>query len=52
MQETLNPDYGQKENQELKKDIHRMELRLEDLRKRQESVITEMERAIFKRETI
>lgn len=33
MQETLNPEVGQKELQELKKEIHRMELRLEDLRK-------------------
>ena len=33
MQETLNPEVGQNELQELKKEIHRMELRLEDLRK-------------------
>lgn len=33
MQVTLDPDVGQNELQELKKEIHRMELRLEDLRK-------------------
>jgi len=52
MQETLDPNYGQKEIQELKKEIHRMELRLDDIRKKQENVILEMERAVFKRETI
>lgn len=52
MQETLDPNYGQKEIQELKKEIHRMELRLEDIRKKQEKVIIEMERAVYKRETI
>lgn len=34
MQETLDPNYGQKEIQELKKEIHRMELRLDDIRKK------------------
>lgn len=29
-----------------------MELRLDDIRKKQENVILEMERAVFKRETI
>lgn len=52
MQEHLDPNYGQKEIQELKKEIHRMELRLDDIRKKQEKVIIEMERAVFKRETI
>ena len=33
MQVTLDPDVGQNELQELKKEIHRMELSLEDLRK-------------------
>ena len=49
MQETLNPNYGQKELEELKKEIHRMELRLDDIRKKQENVIVEMERAVYKR---
>lgn len=34
MQEALDPNVGQSELQDLKKEIHRMELRLEDLRKK------------------
>jgi len=34
MQEALDPNVGQSELLELKKEIHRMELRLEDLRKK------------------
>lgn len=52
MQDALDPNVGQSELQELKKEIHRMELRLEDLRKKQEQLINEMERAVYKRETI
>lgn len=33
MQDALDPTVGQSEIQELKKEIHRMQLRLEDLRK-------------------
>lgn len=33
MQETLNPNVGQKELEDLKKDIHRMELKLDEIRK-------------------
>jgi chromosome segregation ATPase len=36
----------------MKKEIHRMELRYEQLRKKQEEMIKDMERAVFKRETI
>ena len=36
----------------MKKEIHRMELRYEQLRKRQEEMIKDMERSVFKRETI
>lgn len=52
MQKTIDPNVGQKEMQEMKKEIHRMELKLEDLRKNQEKLILEMERAVSKRETI
>jgi len=52
IQEALDPEFGQSEIKELQKEIHRMELRLEDLRKRQEQTIQEMERAVHKRETI
>jgi len=34
MQEHLDPEYGQKEILELKKEIHRMDLRLDDIRKK------------------
>ncbi len=36
----------------MKKEIHRMELRYEQLRKKQEQMIKDMERAVFKREAI
>ena len=52
MQETLDPNVGQGEISTLKREIHRMELRLEDLRKKQEAIIADMERAVDKRETI
>ena len=52
MQERLDPNNGQKEIQELRKEIHRMELRLDDISKKQENVIMEMQRAVFTRETV
>lgn len=52
MQETLDPTIGQKEIVAMKKEIHRMELRYEVLRKKQEDYIKEMEQCVFKRETI
>lgn len=52
IQNALDPDVGQTEIKSLQKDIHRMELRLDELRKRQEQTIQEMERAVYKRETI
>ncbi|KAM3134913.1 hypothetical protein pb186bvf_012913 [Paramecium bursaria] len=52
MQDALDPNVGQSELQELKKEIHRMELRRDDQKKQQEKLINEMERAVFKRETI
>jgi len=36
MQMTIDPNVGQKEMEDMKKEIHRMELKLENLRKRQE----------------
>merc|ERR1712066_1106899 len=36
----------------MKKEIHRMELRLDQLKRRQEQIIMEMERAIHKRDAI
>lgn len=52
MLEALDPTVGQSEIKELKKQIHIMELQLDDIRKQQEQIINEMERAVYKRETI
>lgn len=52
MQDALDPNIGQTEIVAMKKEIHRMELRYEQLRKKQEQMIKDMERAVFKRETI
>lgn len=52
MQEALDPTIGQTEIVAMRKEIHRMELRYDVLRMRQEELIKDMERAVFKRETI
>ena len=52
MQDHLDPTIGQTEIVAMKKEIHRMELRYEQLRKKQEEMIKDMERSVFKRETI
>lgn len=52
MQEALDPNVGQADAAAMKKEIHRMELRLEQLKRRQESMIVEMERAVHKRDAI
>ena len=52
MQDALDPNIGQSEIVAMKKEIHRMELRYEQLRKKQEQMIKDMERAVFKREVI
>eukprot|EP00929_Paragymnodinium_shiwhaense_P122657 TRINITY_DN955_c0_g2_i1.p1 TRINITY_DN955_c0_g2~~TRINITY_DN955_c0_g2_i1.p1 ORF type:complete len:884 (-),score=369.37 TRINITY_DN955_c0_g2_i1:259-2910(-) len=52
MQEALDPNVGQADASAMKKEIHRMELRLSQLKRRQETMITEMERAIHKRDAI
>ena len=49
MQEALNPNIGQKELEDLKKEVHRRELNIDDIRKEQEKIILEMERSVFKR---
>merc|ERR1712151_1239616 len=51
-QEALDPNVGQADSSAMKKEIHRMELRLEQLKRRQEQMIIEMERAIHKRDAI
>jgi chromosome segregation ATPase len=52
MQDHLDPTIGQTEIVAMRKEIHRMELRYETLRRKQEDMIKDMERAVFKRETI
>merc|ERR1719265_2344223 len=52
MQEALDPNIGQAESSAMTKEIHRMELRLDQLKRRQEQMIMEMERAIHKRDAI
>merc|ERR1719229_1774610 len=52
MQEALDPNVGQADSAAMKKEIHRMELRLDQLKRRQEQMIIEMERAIHKRDAI
>merc|ERR1712151_624542 len=52
MQEALDPNIGQADSAAMKKEIHRMQLRLDQLKRRQESMIVEMERAIHKRDAI
>merc|ERR1719272_1666792 len=52
MQEALDPNVGQSESSAMQKEIHRMELRLDQLKRRQEQMIMEMERAIHKRDAI
>merc|ERR1719440_2495506 len=52
MQQALDPNVGNAESAAMTKEIHRMELRLDQLKRRQESMIMEMERAIHKRDVI
>merc|ERR1711959_863336 len=52
MQEALDPSVGQVESTAMKKEIHRMGLRLDQLKRRPEQMIMEMERAIYKRDAI
>lgn len=50
--EALDPSVGQAETQNMEHEIHRMGLRLEALKREQERLAVEMERAIQKRATI
>eukprot|EP00928_Gymnodinium_smaydae_P008119 TRINITY_DN1293_c0_g1_i3.p1 TRINITY_DN1293_c0_g1~~TRINITY_DN1293_c0_g1_i3.p1 ORF type:complete len:901 (-),score=260.53 TRINITY_DN1293_c0_g1_i3:81-2738(-) len=52
MQQALDPNVGQADSAAMKKEIHRMELRLAQLKRKQESMIVEMERAIHKKDAI
>jgi chromosome segregation ATPase len=50
--QALDPTVGVAENESMEKEIHRMELRLDALKREQERLTMEMERALLKRDTI
>lgn len=52
MQKALDPSVGDLESTAMKREIHRMRLRLEQLKRRQETIIVEMERAVHKKAAI
>lgn len=52
MQMTIDPNVGQKEMQDMKKEIHRMKLKLESLEQKQAKLMKAMTSAVNKRETI
>ena len=51
-QTALDPTYGQTEISDMKLEIHRMEIRLTQLKRKQEELIKEMELSICKKESI
>lgn len=51
-QEVLDPAVGQEVLAELRKEIHRLQLRHQELLRSQERLVVEMERAVEKRYTI
>lgn len=50
--EALDPSVGQQETINMEKEVHRMELRLEALKREQERLSSEMEKAVMKRAVI
>jgi chromosome segregation ATPase len=52
MREALDPNYGAAELQAMRKEISRMELRLKQIKKQQQTILQEMEFALKRRETI
>ena len=52
MKEALDPNYGASELKSMKKEVSRMELRLNQIKKQQENIVKEMEYALKRRETI
>jgi hypothetical protein len=51
-QDALDPEYGQGEIKGMRKEIHRMKLRLQQLKRQQEKMCAEMERTVYKHDTI
>jgi chromosome segregation ATPase len=52
LREALDPNYGAAELQTMRKEISRMELRLKQIKKQQQTILQEMEFALKRRETI
>lgn len=52
MQDALDPNVGQSEIEDLKKEIHRMELKFNSIKKAQDEIQNEMVRAAKMKETI
>lgn len=52
MQEKLDPEFDQNDIQKMKKNIHLQEINLESLEKEQRKIILEMERIVYKKESI
>eukprot|EP00968_Pinguiococcus_pyrenoidosus_P014777 scaffold1350_cov249-Pinguiococcus_pyrenoidosus.AAC.3 len=48
----LDPESGQAEVKSMEREIHRMRIRQEGLQREQEKLLIELERAVYKRETI
>ena len=52
MREALDPNFGARELNSMKKEVNRMELRLKQIKKQQQVIIQEMQYALVRRETI
>ena len=51
-QAALDPDVGMAESRAMEREIHRMRIRYEAIARDQARMVSEMERAIYKREAI
>ena len=52
LQDAIDPSVGESENQSMEKEVHRLRLRHDALKRDQERIIAEMERAVAKRDVI
>lgn len=52
MQETLDPNVGQQEIKVLEKELHLKKLKLNELQKKQDNIILEIEKVVNKRDNI
>ena len=51
-QAALDPEVGATESRTMQREIHRMKLRYSQLQRRQEMILSDMERAVYKRDNI